>query len=144
MTAALCVVQAKVNVVQSIQRFLNKYGFRCINELKLEEKTLHDDPSFVLNTIAGQPAAVESNYKVPLQPQYWVANTNYSGLGSGHTCLSPTSFHPSWFMGIDNYSVSFNLSSDSCFFRYCNRLCAHQALLNLKHGGERERDQSQG
>ena len=33
-----------MNVVQSIQRFLNKYGFRCINELKLEENTLHDDP----------------------------------------------------------------------------------------------------
>ncbi|XP_064399663.1 rifampicin phosphotransferase-like isoform X2 [Halichondria panicea] len=45
--------QSKVNVVQSIRRFLSKYGFRCINELKLEEKTLHDDPSFVLNIIAG-------------------------------------------------------------------------------------------
>ena len=47
-------VQAKLNVVQSIQRFLNKYGFRCINELKLEEHTLHDDPGFVLDTIAGE------------------------------------------------------------------------------------------
>lgn len=47
-------MQAKLNVVQSIQRFLNKYGFRCINELKLEEHTLHDDPGFVLNTIAGE------------------------------------------------------------------------------------------
>lgn len=28
----------------SIKMFLNKYGFRCINELKLEENTLHDDP----------------------------------------------------------------------------------------------------
>ena len=43
-----------MNVVQSIQRFLNKYGFRCINELKLEEHTLHDDPGFVLDTIAGE------------------------------------------------------------------------------------------
>ena len=41
-------------MVQSIQRFLAKYGFRCINELKLEEHTLHDDPSFVLDTIAGE------------------------------------------------------------------------------------------
>ena len=40
-------------MIESIQRFLNKYGFRCINELKLEEKTLHDDPSFVIDTIAG-------------------------------------------------------------------------------------------
>ena len=47
-------LQAKLNVVQSIQRFLNKYGFRCINELKLEEHTLHDDPGFVLDTIAGE------------------------------------------------------------------------------------------
>lgn len=38
------VLQAKKNVVLSIRMFLNKYGFRCINELKLEEKTLHDDP----------------------------------------------------------------------------------------------------
>lgn len=37
-------LKEKVSVVQSIQRFLNKYGFRCINELKLEEYTLHDDP----------------------------------------------------------------------------------------------------
>ena len=36
--------QAKMNVVQSLQRFLNKYGFRCINEQKLEENSLHDDP----------------------------------------------------------------------------------------------------
>lgn len=54
----------------SIRMFLNKYGFRCINELKLEAKTLHDDPgvsmeifcmvvyglcptAFVLDMIAG-------------------------------------------------------------------------------------------
>ena len=36
--------QAKAEVVQALARFLDKYGFRCINELKLEEKTLHDDP----------------------------------------------------------------------------------------------------
>ena len=47
-------VQAKLNVVQSIQRFLTKYGFRCINELKLEEHTLHDDPGFVIDTIGGK------------------------------------------------------------------------------------------
>lgn len=41
--------QAKSSIVQSIQRFLNKYGFRCINELKLEESTLHDDPGMVLS-----------------------------------------------------------------------------------------------
>ncbi len=41
-------------MVQSIQRFLVKYGFRCINELKLEEHTLMDDPGFVIDMIAGQ------------------------------------------------------------------------------------------
>ena len=39
--------QAKQNTVAAIQRFLAKYGFRCINELKLEESTLHDDPGTV-------------------------------------------------------------------------------------------------
>lgn len=34
----------KLAIIHSLQHFLKKYGFRCINELKLEEKTLHDDP----------------------------------------------------------------------------------------------------
>lgn len=33
--------------------FLHRYGFRCVNELKLEEPDLHDDPTFVLHAIAG-------------------------------------------------------------------------------------------
>ncbi|XP_065909543.1 rifampicin phosphotransferase-like isoform X2 [Dysidea avara] len=45
--------EAKKNVLLSIRLFLKRYGFRCINELKLEEKTLHDDPGFVLDMIAG-------------------------------------------------------------------------------------------
>ncbi|MCM2321761.1 MAG: phosphoenolpyruvate synthase [Oligoflexia bacterium] len=32
--------------------FLDKYGFRCVNELKLEEPDLHEDPSFVVNAIS--------------------------------------------------------------------------------------------
>lgn len=39
-------------VFSMIQGFLDKYGFRCVNELKLEENDLHDDPSFVINAIA--------------------------------------------------------------------------------------------
>lgn len=31
--------------------FLDKYGFRCINELKLEEPDMHDDPSFAINSL---------------------------------------------------------------------------------------------
>ncbi|MBK7891256.1 MAG: hypothetical protein IPJ84_10540 [Bdellovibrionales bacterium] len=31
--------------------FLDRFGFRCINELKLEENDLHDDPSFIVNSV---------------------------------------------------------------------------------------------
>lgn len=31
--------------------FLDRYGFRCVNELKLEEPDLHDDPSFAVNAV---------------------------------------------------------------------------------------------
>ena len=33
--------------------FLDKYGFRCVNELKLEEPDLHEDPTFLIHSIAG-------------------------------------------------------------------------------------------
>lgn len=32
--------------------FLDRFGFRCVNELKLEEPDLHDDPTFVINSVA--------------------------------------------------------------------------------------------
>jgi pyruvate,water dikinase len=35
----------------AVTDFLDKYGFRCINELKLEENDLHDDPTFAINSI---------------------------------------------------------------------------------------------
>lgn len=35
-----------------IEPFLDKFGFRCANELKLEENDLHDDPSFVIYTLS--------------------------------------------------------------------------------------------
>ncbi|SCA63009.1 Uncharacterized protein SCG7086_AH_00110 [Chlamydiales bacterium SCGC AG-110-P3] len=31
--------------------YLDKYGFRCINELKLEDQDLHDNPAFAINAI---------------------------------------------------------------------------------------------
>jgi pyruvate,water dikinase len=34
-----------------VDHYLDEYGFRCINELKLEEKDLHEDPSFIINAI---------------------------------------------------------------------------------------------
>lgn len=38
-------------VIQGFYTFLDKYGFRCVNELKLEENDLHDDPTFAINAI---------------------------------------------------------------------------------------------
>ncbi len=37
---------------RQLDEYLDEYGFRCINELKLEEKDLHEDPSFIINAIA--------------------------------------------------------------------------------------------
>jgi phosphohistidine swiveling domain-containing protein len=31
--------------------FIDRYGFRCVNELKLEEPDLHDDPSFAIDAV---------------------------------------------------------------------------------------------
>ncbi|MBX3039315.1 MAG: phosphoenolpyruvate synthase [Bdellovibrionaceae bacterium] len=36
---------------QQLEIFLDKYGFRCINELKLEESDLHDNPEFAINSV---------------------------------------------------------------------------------------------
>ncbi|MBC7690773.1 MAG: phosphoenolpyruvate synthase [Methylotenera sp.] len=35
------------------QDFLDKYGFRCMNELKFEEIDLHEDPSFAIEAVLG-------------------------------------------------------------------------------------------
>lgn len=35
-----------------LRDFLDRYGFRCVNELKLEEPDLHDNPSFAIGAIA--------------------------------------------------------------------------------------------
>jgi len=39
-------------VKELIWPFIDRFGFRCANELKLEEPDLHDDPSFVIYTLA--------------------------------------------------------------------------------------------
>lgn len=36
----------------AFKEFLDRYGFRCVNELKLEEPDLHDDPSFAVQAVA--------------------------------------------------------------------------------------------
>ncbi len=41
------------DIAQDLHEFLDRYGYRCINELKLEEPDLHDDPAFVISAIAG-------------------------------------------------------------------------------------------
>jgi pyruvate,water dikinase len=35
-----------------LRRFIDLYGFRCVNELKLESIDLHEDPSFAIEAIA--------------------------------------------------------------------------------------------
>lgn len=40
------------DIKKLIHPFLDRFGFRCANELKLEEPDLHDDPSFVIYTLA--------------------------------------------------------------------------------------------
>ena len=46
-----------------IARYLDLYGFRCVNELKLEEPSLRDRPAFLYqilrNYLAGDPAALD-------------------------------------------------------------------------------------
>ncbi len=37
---------------QHFREFLDRYGFRCVNELKFEERDLHDDPGFVVGNVA--------------------------------------------------------------------------------------------
>ncbi|HPB99022.1 MAG TPA: PEP-utilizing enzyme, partial [Polyangiaceae bacterium] len=37
---------------KDFEDFLDRYGFRCVNELKLEEPDLHDDPSFAVQAVA--------------------------------------------------------------------------------------------
>lgn len=34
-------------IADAVQDYLDKYGFRCINELKLEEPSLHETPEFI-------------------------------------------------------------------------------------------------
>ena len=40
------------SIHSKFKEFLNLYGFRCVNELKFEERDLHDDPSFVVGMVA--------------------------------------------------------------------------------------------
>jgi pyruvate,water dikinase len=40
-------------VLLKFGEFLDRFGFRCVNELKLEEPDLHDNPEFVVDAVAG-------------------------------------------------------------------------------------------
>lgn len=39
-------------IYKAITAFLDAYGFRCVNELKLEEPDLHDNPAFIIASIS--------------------------------------------------------------------------------------------
>lgn len=39
------------SIYSLFREFLGRYGFRCVNELKLEEPDLHDDPSGIIATV---------------------------------------------------------------------------------------------
>ena len=49
-----CELESRPNhpITLEFRKFLNLYGFRCVNELKFEERDLHDDPSFVVDTVS--------------------------------------------------------------------------------------------
>ena len=38
-------------ILAEFKAFLREFGFRCVNELKLEEPDLHDDPRFVVSSV---------------------------------------------------------------------------------------------
>ena len=52
-------------IMQTIAVYLEKYGFRCINELKLEEPSLHETPAFVYQMISNyvrmKPALLDTS-----------------------------------------------------------------------------------
>ena len=50
-----------MSIIQSLLRFLDKYGFRCINEQKLEENSLHDDPGRVYASLLLLPPSLSSS-----------------------------------------------------------------------------------
>lgn len=41
------------HIAADFDDFLDRYGFRCADELKLEEPDLHDDPRFILASVQG-------------------------------------------------------------------------------------------
>ncbi len=43
---------ANQEVLSRFREFLDLYGFRCVNELKFEERDLNDDPAFVIGMVA--------------------------------------------------------------------------------------------
>ena len=42
---------ASPEILIEFRAFLREFGFRCVNELKLEEPDLHDDPRFVVSSV---------------------------------------------------------------------------------------------
>ena len=43
--------KGSLHIYRRFSYFLDQFGFRCVNELKLEEQDLHDDPSFIVGSV---------------------------------------------------------------------------------------------
>ena len=41
----------ETHFAKELARYLDLYGFRCVDELKLEEEDMHDNPTFIVNTV---------------------------------------------------------------------------------------------
>ena len=107
-----------MNVVQSLQRFLDKYGFRCINEQKLEENSLHDDPGTLhLSLLSLSPPPPSSSSLLTITQVYTLFLTllslslSFTSLTSSLP-LSPTPHHNTGFI-VDMVSGYMKTSSYS-------------------------------
>lgn len=43
--------EGSFQIYKQFTYFLDQFGFRCVNELKLEEQDLHEDPSFIVGSV---------------------------------------------------------------------------------------------
>ena len=51
--ASLSTTHRETELAAQLRLFLDRWGFRCVNELKLEEPDLHEDPSFIIHSLVG-------------------------------------------------------------------------------------------
>ena len=70
-----------------LKKFLDEYGFRCVNELKLEETDFHNDPSFAIsiivnyiNNMSYSIQAMEQRKKYLISRAEGIVNQRIKGL----------------------------------------------------------------